>query len=108
MPLIARNAACTECVVAGLVQGKHLLCPGSFDAGRMGCVDPGGCEADEKCHKCGFKSLWSQGLRKKLISSDGELLPGVSPVWLQEVQWRRYKTEKGAGEKQTMRNDRSG
>jgi hypothetical protein len=99
---------CALCVAAGLMQGRHLLCPGSFDAGRMGCVDPGGCDSDHKCNKCGFKRLWSPGLRKKLVSSAGDLLPSVNPVWLQEVQWERYKTEKAAGEKQTLRNDRSG
>ena len=85
-----------------------MLCPGSFDAGKMGCIDPSGCEADEKCSKCGFKALWSEGLRKKLVSSTGDLLPGVNPVWLREVHWERYKTEKKANEKQTLRNDRSG
>ena len=67
-----------------LLQARGLLCPGAFNEGRMGCVDPGGCEADCKCCKdsCGFKGLWSKGLREKLIDSDGELKPGVNPVWL--------------------------
>jgi hypothetical protein len=74
----------------------------------MGCVDPKGCPADTPCLECGFKKHWSNSLRKELLDADGELKPGVNPVWLQEVQWERYKTEKNAGEKQTLRNDRTG
>ena len=66
------------------LQARSLLCPSAFDEGRMGCVDPGGCKADGKyCQdSCGFKSLWSRGLRGKLVGSNGELKQGVNPVLL--------------------------
>lgn len=102
---------CCSCLQSlCLLQARDLLCDGAFDEGRMRCVDPGGCEADGKCCKdsCGFKGLWSKGLREKLVGPDGELKPGVNPVWLQHIEWERYKTEKKEGEKQRLRNNRSG
>ena len=42
---------------------ESVLCPGAFKAGSMGCIDPGGCEHDTPCSKCGFDKIWSKGLR---------------------------------------------
>ena len=91
-----------------LLQVESVLCPGAFAAGNMGCIDPGGCEHDTPCSRCGFKQMWPQGLRPELVGNDGELKEGANPVWLKQVQWSRYKTEKDADGKQTMRGDRTG
>lgn len=96
-----------------IVQAKHVMCTGSFEAGKMCCIDPSGCKASERCQQCGFQSIWSGGLRKELLDAEGDLKQGISPVWLKEVQWERFKTEKPAAgststEKETLRSDRAG
>ena len=45
-----------------------------------------------KCSKCGFKRLWSKGLRPKLVDPFHKLRPGVSRVWLTKMQWDRVKS----------------
>ena len=94
---------------------KRVLCEGSFEAGRMGCIDPKGCEHDVPCSCGGFKQIWSGGLRPTLCHDqddpdDGiatKLNGDVNPVWLSEMKWTRYKTEKGT-EKETLRNECTG
>jgi hypothetical protein len=91
-----------------------VLCEGSFDAGKMGCIDPKGCRAKDRCDHCRFQKIWSQGLRQELLIEDNNLKEGVSPAWLQEIEWERFKTEKlpegssEASQKETLRSDRVG
>lgn len=68
------------------------------------------------CSNCGFKRLWSQGLRPKLVDSDanGAIRDGVSPVWSQQVRWETLKSSGSApdsafsDEKETLRAQRVG
>ena len=90
------------------------MCDSSFDNGKMGCIDPSGCSKEERCtsSKCGFKQIWSCGLRQELLDSEGNLKPGVSPAWLKTIKWERFKTEKpppgSDDQKETLRSDRHG
>ena len=53
-------------------------------------------DADAKCLRgecgCGFKALWTKGLRKRLVYANGTLKPGISRVWLTKMQWDRIKS----------------
>ena len=88
------------------------MCPGSFDKGKMGCIDPSGCRECDRCNQCGFRQIWSAGLRQRLVDDQGELKPGINPIWLQTIKWDRFKTEKPAegssDQKETLRSDRQG
>ena len=66
---------------------KECLCPDAFENQNEDCIN---CQ----CDACGFKKIWSEGLRKQLLREDGQLKMGVNPVWLKEVTWSRYKTVK--------------
>ena len=66
-------------------KAEHVLCPGAFNTGSMGCILPGGCEQDKACNKCGFGQFWSRGLRNELVTSDGDIKPGANSVWLKQV-----------------------
>ena len=69
---------------------KHLLCSKAFECQKMDCLN-------SACDKCGFRACWSNGLRGKLVTEDGQLKPGEHPIWLKTVTWSRYKTAKGVG-----------
>ena len=90
------------------------MCKSSFDNGKMGCIDPSGCNKKEHCtsDKCGFKQIWSNGLRQELLDAQGDLKPGMSPAWLKTMKWERFKTEKppegSTDQKETLRSDRHG
>jgi hypothetical protein len=85
-----------------------VLCPDAFSSGSMGCIDPGGCDHDTPCSSCGFHTIWSKGLRPKIIDDAGELQQDVNPVWLTEIKWSRYKTETDSEGKTTLRAERQG
>ena len=70
-------------------QVKSVLCKDAFNEMKMDCIKGA-------CSKCGFKEVWSQGLRKTLVTDDNELDPSVNPVWLKERRWWRYKTSKAS------------
>lgn len=64
---------------------KLLLCTNAFHSEKRDCIEG-------VCDSCGFKRIWSSGLREKLVDKEGNLKSGIHPVWLKEVQWWRYKT----------------
>ena len=66
-------------------KAEHVLCPDAYRDGSMGCIDPGGCQKDTPCKKCGFGQFWSRGLRHELVDKNGDLKPGVNAVWLTQV-----------------------
>ena len=91
---------------------KHLLCEGAFEHQKMDCLN-------SKCKSCGFKAVWSLGLRKKLVTASGELRADQHPIWLKQVTWNRFKTKSGVGtvvsdgtaegeDKQTLREECTG
>lgn len=45
-----------------------------------------------KCAACGFKKLWSKGLKPKLVDNNQKLHDGVSPVWEQQVRWETLRS----------------
>ena len=87
---------------------ESMWCSDAFEKGKMGCIDPGGCGHDTPCDTCGFKSVWSQGLRPELLDDNGDLQDGVNPAWLAEVKWSRYKTETDSDGKKALRGERIG
>ena len=69
---------------------QSILCQNAFKDMKMSCI-----RGD--CARCGFKKVWSQGLRRKLVDvmgNVGQLKPGVHPVWLKRIRWWRFKTSK--------------
>ena len=75
----------------------------------MSCIDNCATGPAGSCKKCGFARIWTNGLRKKLVSGGGNLKSGVHPVWLTEMKWSRYKSHKpGPGEKELLLQPRSG
>ena len=44
------------------------------------------------CTKCGFKRLWSHGVRP-LLYENGQLRGDVHPAWFTKVKWQIYKNE---------------
>ena len=94
---------------------ESWLCLQAFERGAMGCIDPAGCKNIDSedyapCAKpeCGFKHLWSEGLRKETIDKDGNLMPDAHPIWLREVSWSRYKTATDTDGKKTLRSEVKG
>ena len=67
---------------------KNVLCEGAFDgAGKDDCING-------KCSACGFKKLWSEGLRKHVVDEKGNVM-GSAPVEFQsEVRWTRIRSSK--------------
>jgi hypothetical protein len=93
--------------------GQNPTAEKAFESNCMGCIDPAGCkniDSDQyvPCKECGFQQFWSAGLRKQVLDCDGDLLPDVHPVWLQQVSWSQYKTGTDADGKRTLREERKG
>lgn len=67
---------------------KAFLCEGAFDgAGKQRCIYG-------ECLHCGFKKLWSNGLRKYVVDSRGNVI-NTAPVQSQSiVRWVRIKSSK--------------
>lgn len=67
---------------------KAYLCDGAFDrGGEKLCLEG-------KCLHCGFKNLWSNGLRQHIVDSKGDVLR-TAPVEFQSiVKWTRIKSSK--------------
>ena len=67
---------------------KAVLCPGAFDgAGKLDCIN---C----KCAACGFKKLWSEGLRKHVVDGDGNVMESAPVEFQSEVKWMRVRSSK--------------
>ena len=67
-----------------------LVCNGSLGVATAEACINGNCE------RCGFQSIWSKGLRPKIIkqNADGseELAEGVNRCWALNTQWDAIKT----------------
>lgn len=50
-----------------------------------------------KCAECGFKKVWSKGIRPELVGPDNKPKMGIDPLWLTVVKWWRYKSAKPGG-----------
>ena len=66
---------------------KFTLCDGAFDgAGKQACING-------TCSACGFRKLWSEGLRPHVVNSD--TVQPTAPVEFQtEVKWVRISSSK--------------
>jgi len=53
-------------------------------------ADRKACCTDGACGQCGFKRLWSNGVRKNLFTPAGKLRQGVDKVWGLRVYWSYY------------------
>ena len=66
---------------------KFTLCPEAFEGpGKQECIDG-------KC-SCGFKNMWSQGMRRHVVDSKGDLLRDAPVEFSSEVKWIRIKSSK--------------
>ena len=69
---------------------KFVLCDGAFDgAGKEDCIN-GKCSCGVKNGKkldsgCGFKILWSEGLRKHVVDKDGNVMASAPKEFQSEV-----------------------
>lgn len=67
---------------------KYTLCEGAFDgAGQVDCIDG-------KCLECGFRQLWSRGLRCYIVDGKGDLIPSAPVEFQSEIKWIRIKSSK--------------
>lgn len=64
---------------------QRLVCGGQIMDAGMTCVQG-------KCANCGFKKMWSQGLRTQLVGRDNKLFDGVSSIWEHEVRWETLQS----------------
>lgn len=66
---------------------KFTLCDGAFDgAGKQACIIG-------TCPACGFRKLWSEGLRPHVV--DGDTVLASAPVEFQtEIKWVRIRSSK--------------
>ena len=75
-----------------ILKVQQVVCENAFEDMKMDCIRG-------NCTRCGFKKIWSQGLRRKLVDvmgNVGKLKPGVHPVWLKRLRWWRFKTAKAS------------
>ena len=87
-------------------KAEAVLCEHAYRDGKMACIDSKGPAGT--CKHCGFNQIWSNGLRKQLVTNSGELHEGQHPAWLSDVKWQRYKTQTSDDGKRTMYEDREG
>ena len=80
--------------------GDALVCGVCGSAPRLSAANANCVKQD--CSSCGFAQLWTRGLRPKLVHSNGKLKPGVSRVWLTQMEWDRLKT---GGDDSTSEDD---
>jgi hypothetical protein len=96
---------------------NQLVCGGIVAAAKPGC-------RDGECRSCGMASIWSRGMRPKVIDKDGRFRADAPAVWKTVLGWERYKappkttaapTDEGGGHqhsehggKESMRQPRSG
>ena len=77
--------------IAGLKSKQEIVnefvCGSSIATARHDCVAG-------TCTQCGFRKMWSQGLRKSLIDSSGNLKPGIDKVWLTNIKYERLSSSK--------------
>ena len=66
---------------------NRLVCAPCLMSAEPACVDG-------SCASCGFKKMWSEGVRPKLVDNEGKLQPGVSSAWEQEVRYEVIKSSK--------------
>lgn len=78
------------CLVSKSKMVKYMLCDGALDgAGQKACIDG-------DCPHCGFKKLWSQGLRRHVVDAHQNLRP-TAPIQFQSVvKWVRIRSSKQA------------
>lgn len=64
---------------------KSLLCKGAMEgAGKQVCIDG-------VCTFCGFKKLWSEGLRKLVVDESGDVLGSAPAEFQSELEWVRSR-----------------
>ena len=88
---------------------QQLVCAPCLMSAEPACVDG-------SCPRCGFKKLWSKGLRLKLVDKEGNLLPAAAAVWEQDVRYEILKSGSkkapsdgsATEEKDTLRDHRTG
>lgn len=72
-------------------QVKDILCEGAFEEGKLACING-------SCSSCGFRQLWSNGLRLHVVGADNELKSEAPFEFESQLQWSRIKSSnKGVG-----------
>ena len=81
-----------------------MLCDGAISEGKCACVDGG-------CDQCGFKQLWSLGLRPRIVDdtvipptsrggkphTESSLKPDASTKWGRMIKYSEHKAEREVG-----------
>ena len=81
-----------------------MLCDGAISEGKCACVDGG-------CDQCGFKQLWSLGLRPRIVDdtvipptsrggkphTESSLKPDASTKWGRMIKYSEHKAERDVG-----------
>lgn len=69
---------------------KATLCSGALDYGNLDCIHG-------KCSRCGFRKLWSEGLRPRVIDANGNLRQDAPVEFQSQLTWSRIKSQKQDG-----------
>jgi hypothetical protein len=65
---------------------RAITCGG----GGVDMAERKGACTDGDCDECGFGRMWSQALRKALVTDNGTLRGNVDRVWHERVYWSGY------------------
>lgn len=69
---------------------KFVLCDGAMDGeGKQACID-GACE------HCGFRRIWSEGLRPHVVDESGNIRSSAPLLFQSVVEWVRIRSSKQA------------
>lgn len=66
---------------------KMALCGGALDEGKHDCING-------TCHHCGFRKLWSQGLKPHVINGSGHLKDDAPVEFQSQLRWTRVTSSK--------------
>lgn len=67
---------------------KHFLCEGAFqNEGKQACING-------SCQLCGFKNLWSNGLRQHVVDKEGNVRSSAPVPFQSVVEWVRIRSSK--------------
>lgn len=64
---------------------RDALCTGSIDSGKLDCING-------SCPRCGFRTLWSQGLRPYVLDANGDLRSDAPVEFQSHLKWTRISS----------------
>ena len=64
---------------------NEFVCGRSIGTAKYECVLG-------SCAQCGFRNLWSKGLRASIVDDQGNLCAGVDKAWLTKIKYERLRS----------------